>query len=512
MKSLLILATAWPFLLLAPQLAPAEATKRPNIVYVLCDDLGYGDVHCLNPQRGKIVTPHIDRLAKQGMIFTEAHSSSAVCTPSRYGILTGRYNWRSPLQHGVLEGYSPPLIAADRLTVPKLLHSAGYDTACIGKWHLGMTMPQKQTGQKRKAAGPAAEGKEGTPDLDKMIADGPTTRGFDYYFGISASLDMPPFAFIENDRFTEAPTVEKQWLRKGPAAASFEAIDVLPTLAGKAVNYLAARAADKKPFFLYLPLNSPHTPILPSRAWQGKSGLGKYGDFVMETDWALGEVLAALDRHGLAENTLLVFTSDNGCSPAANPPALERQGHYPSADRRGYKADAWDGGHHIPFVVRWPGVVRPGSRCEQLVCLNDLMATCAAMLEKTLPDNAGEDSVSILPLLRGEDRAVHEAVVHHSINGRFAIRDKCWKLLLCPGSGGWSQPKDPAAEKQGLPPVQLYDMTADVGERNNLQAEHPEEVRRLTELLKKYIDNGRTTPGKRQENDVKAVLLRQAFK
>ncbi len=489
MKRTHIILTA---LLLAPLavLHAAEASKpptKPNILYILCDDLGYGDVHCLGGERSKIATPHIDRLAAAGMTFTEAHASSAVCTPSRYGILTGRYNWRTRLQSGVLQGFSSPLIAAGRLTVPALLKQHGYATACIGKWHLGMGISKQH--------------------LDLPISDGPTTRGFDYYFGISASLDMPPFAFIDNDRFTESPTTEKKWLRKGPAAPGFEAVDVLPALARKASEFIARQAKAGRPFFLYLPLNSPHTPIVPTSAWEGKSGLGAYGDFVMETDWAVGEVLAALEKNEVAGNTLVIFTSDNGCSPAAGIPHLEQQGHFPSEHRRGYKADIWDGGHRIPFLARWPGKIQPASRNDQLVCLNDLLATCADLLAVKLPDNAGEDSVSILPALLGKaDQPLHEAVVHHSINGSFAIRQGRWKLELCGDSGGWSAPKPGSKEARRLPLTQLYDMTKDVGERVNEYEAHPEIVARLTRLLEKYVADGRSTPGTPQKNDAPIVI------
>ena len=480
------------------------SAAKPNIVYVLCDDLGYGDVHCLNPERGKIPTPNIDRLAAAGMAFTEAHSSSAVCTPTRYGILTGRYNWRTRLQSGVLGGYSPALIAPNRLTVPKLLKQKGYATACIGKWHLGMTMPAQ--------AGAKVSDRNENPspdlfDLTQIIANGPVTHGFDTFFGISASLDMPPFAFIENDRFTEAPTATKTWVRTGAAAPGFEAPEVLPTLTRKAVDYIGTA---KSPFFLYLPLSSPHGPIVPTKEWQGRSGLGSYGDFVMETDWALGEVMLALDKAGIADNTLLVFTSDNGCAPVADIPALEKLGHFPSERRRGYKADIFDGGHRIPFVVRWPGHVKPGSTSDQAICLTDLMATCAEIVGATLPANAGEDSVSLLPVLLGTDRTrVHEAIVHHSVNGSFAIRSGKWKLDLCADSGGWSKPKPGSEAAQKLPPVQLYDMSKDVGERANEVQEHPEIVTELTSLLERYVAQGRTTPGSPQRNDVPIELRKQ---
>jgi len=381
----------------------------------------------------------------------------------------------------VLDGFSPALIAPERLTVPKLLKEHLYATACIGKWHLGMTLPDAR-------------------HLADSIQDGPTTRGFDYYFGISASLDMSPFAFIENDRFTQAPTATKKWLRSGPAAPAFEAVDVLPTLTRKAVEYITK---SKAPFFLYLALNSPHTPIVPTNEWQGKSGLGKYGDFVMETDWALGQVISALEKAGIADNTLLIFTSDNGCSPAADVDKLEKQGHFPSANFRGYKSDIWDGGHRIPFIVRWPGVTKPGSACGQLTCLTDLMATCADIFSVKLRDNAGEDSVSILPLLQGQYRSVREAVVHHSIHGMFAVRQGSKKFIFGAGSGGWSENGNDKS------PVQLYDMTQDVGERQNRQADDKADILRLTTLMEKYITDGRSTPGPPKKNDTTVLLWKK---
>jgi arylsulfatase A-like enzyme len=467
----------------------AAAAPQPNIVYILADDLGYGDVQCLNPTRGKIATPHLDRMASQGMTFTDAHSSSSVCSPTRYGIMTGRYNWRSRLQSGVLQGYSEPLIAPDRLTVPALLKQHGYATACIGKWHLGMGIPKDQP--------------------SPVITDGPTTRGFDRYFGISASLDMPPFAFIDNDRFTEPLTATKTWQRTGAAAAGFEAVDVLPTLTRKAVEYIGGQAKAGRPFFLYLPLTSPHTPILPAKEWQGKSSIGKYGDFVMATDWAVGQVLAALDQAGIGGNTLVIMTSDNGCSKAAGIPEMQAKGHYPSGDLRGSKADIFDGGHRIPFLARWPDRIKAGTRSNQTICLVDLMATCAELVGAKLPSNAGEDSVSILPALLGTDRApLHTAVVHHSINGSFAIRQGDWKLELCADSGGWSAPIPGSAEAKGLPATQLYNLRSDLAETKNLQAERPEEVARLTKLLEQFIADGRSTPGAKQNNDV-AIQLRK---
>jgi arylsulfatase A-like enzyme len=472
-------------------LTPARG--HPNIVYILCDDLGYGDVHALNPERGKIATPNIDRLISQGMVFTDAHAGSSVCTPSRYGILTGRYCWRTKLQASVLSGTSDPLIASDRLTVGALLKQHGYATACLGKWHLGL--------------------KFGPSKWADPIEDGPLQHGFDYFFGISASLDMPPFAYIENSRLTQEPTVEKKWVRSGPAAKDFDAMNVVPDLAKKAAEYIAAHANDSKagkPFFMYLALTSPHTPLVPTPAWQGKSSLGPYGDFVMETDWAAGEVLKALDEAGIADHTLVMFTSDNGCAPYIGVHELEAKGHYPSAEFRGYKSDIWDGGHRIPFIARWPARVKAGSKSDQLVCLTDLMATCADMLGEKLPDTAAEDSVSILPALLAQDKAgLREAVVHHSIFGLFAIRQGNWKLELCPGSGGWSAPKEAAARKKGLPSIQLYDMANDVSETHNVESANPLVVERLTRLLEKYVADGRSTPGMRQKNDSEIDLWKK---
>jgi arylsulfatase A-like enzyme len=481
--------------------APARAADRPNIVYVLADDLGYGDVKALNPD-GKIATPNMDHLAAQGMTFTDAHGSASVCTPSRYSILTGRYTWRSRLQSGVLGGVSPHLIDPARLTVPALLKQHGYTTACIGKWHLGMDWTPKDAAA-RPFGDSARTADPWNVDYTKPIINGPTAVGFDYFFGIAGSLDMPPFAFIENDHVTALPTVEKQWgSRKGPAAPGFEAVDVVPALVRQAVGYLDAHARSSEPFFLYLPLTSPHTPLVPSPEWQGKSGINAYADFVMETDWALGEVLRALDRDGLAQSTLVIFASDNGAAPAANFKELAAHGHNPSYVYRGRKSDIWDGGHRIPLLARWPGKVQPGSTSHEVVGLSDFLATCADILGVMLPSEAGEDSVSILPVLLGRAAGpVHEAIVHHSVEGRFSIREGAWKLEICPGSGGNSKPTDPTAARKELPALQLYDMATDVGETKNVEAAQPAVVERLTTLLEHYVAAGRSTAGAPQRND-----------
>jgi arylsulfatase A len=502
------LAASWLFAAVlgamgaAAQPVPA-ATAQPNIVFILADDLGYGDVRCLNPQ-GKIATPQLDRLAASGMVFTEAHASSAVCTPSRYSILTGRYNWRSTLKQGVLGGFSPPLIEEGRLTVAE-----------FGKWHLGLGWARRATPAKLPGATGTGENLGLEIDFTQPIGRAPTTLGFDEYFGISASLDMPPYTFIANDRVTVLPDRESAfpWIgvdragkktRLGPTAPGFEVADVLPALKEHAIDFIARRAAahDGRPFFLYLPLNAPHTPIAPTPEWRGKSGLNEYADYVMETDAAVGEVLAALERNGVAGNTLVLFASDNGCSPEADFPYLISHAHDPSAGRRGYKADIFDGGHRIPLLARWPGHVAAGSHSDAFVCLGDFMATCADLLQAKLPDNAAEDSISFLPLLTGRGGpAPRETLVLHSINGSFGIRDGRWKLELCADSGGWSFPRPGRDSTEGLPRFQLYDLAVDPAEKTNVVADHPDVVRRLGRQLRDGIANGRSTPGAPQQND-----------
>jgi len=466
--------------------------SRPNIVCFLVDDMGCGDASCLNPA-GKIKTPHLDRFAREGMIFTDAHSSSAVCSPSRYSVLTGRYNWRSRLQKGIVGVYGEPLIAPDRLTVPGFLKQHGYHTGCIGKWHLGM--------------GWQCAGEQ--PDFTQPITGGPTTRGFDYYFGVDVP-NWPPYCFIENDRTVGIPSesLPERLLgnnlasQPGPAMPGWNFEQLLPTWAAKADAYIRERAAAKQPFFLYLPMTSPHTPLAVNKEFIGKSGLhNRYADLVIETDDVFGRVLASLERHGVAGHTLVIFASDNGCAHYIGAKDLEAQGHFPSGPYRGYKSDAWDGGHRIPCLARWPGMIQPGSVSNQLVCLSDLMATCAEIIGAPLPDNAGEDSVNLLPVFREPHSAIRTHVVHHSINGKFAIRDGRWKLVLCPGSGGWTLP-DRQAAAAGLPLVQLYDMQTDPGEKNNLHLQEPARVKEMVALLKKLVAAGRSTPGTPQANDV----------
>lgn len=457
--------------------APKPAGK-PNIVFILADDLGYADVQCMDPQRGKIPTPHIDQLAKAGMVFTDAHSTAAVCSPSRYSLLTGRYNWRSYLQHDVTMGTAAPMISKGRMTVASLLKQHDYKTSCIGKWHLGAVYPGAEKGKKLS---------------NGAIREGPTERGFDYFYGYFHGLfgfpDPSNFAYVENDMI-RLPGEVSDWKME----------DLLPTIVKKSCEWIEQNK--ETPFFLYVALNSPHTPLAPTVEWRGKSGMGPYADFVMATDGAVGEIVKQLEVNGLTENTLVFFSADNGCTPTFIN-QLAAKGHFANGAYRGAKGDVWEGGHRVPFVVRWPNVVKAGTRCDQLIGQNDFIATVADFMGTKLPENAAEDSISFLSLLKGAKEQTRTSLIHHSRFGQFAIREGKWKLILCPNSGGVG--KLSPEEMKARAPVQLYDMAQDVGERANLWDKHPEVVERLTGLLKKSVDEGRTTPGPAQKNDVAAV-------
>jgi len=485
-------------------------TNRPNLLIILADDLGYGDVQCYNPQRGKIPTPNMDRLAREGMRFTDAHSSSGVCSPSRYTLLTGRYHWRTRLQQGIVTVWGTPLIAPDRLTVAGLAMRYGYRTACIGKWHLGRDWPISEAQRKYFAGfgGQAGGGGQVSTNateahravwrevFSQPIPGGPTTRGFDEYFGTDVP-NWPPYCFIENDRTVGIPSelLPAEKLRRnqaslqGPALAGWQLEPILPTLADRAAAFIRQRAKPKQPFLLYLPLTAPHTPLAVTEPWLGKSDLNLYADFVMETDAMVGRVLDALRESGVAENTIVLFTSDNGCAPYIGAAELESKGHFPSGPLRGYKGDVFEGGHRIPFIVRWPGVVKPAAVCGRLVHEADLLATVADILSTKLPDNTGEDSFSLLPLLRGGDKPVREHAVSCASSGVPGLRRGPWKLILA---------RDPKAKTE----VQLYNLDDDIGERTNLAAEKPEIVAEMRTLLEKLIIDGRSTPGAKQKNDV----------
>ncbi|WP_149274902.1 sulfatase family protein [Pareuzebyella sediminis] len=488
-----------------PDEIAVQGAKLPNIIYILADDLGYGDIGAFNPE-GKIKTPHIDDLASQGMRFTDAHSPSAVCTPTRYGILTGRYSWRSPLKNGVLTGKSEALIPNERTTVASLLKRKGYRTAFIGKWHLGWNWALKDTTEVG-GEGWNAEDFENI-DFKGPVENTPNDLGFEYAYGHSGSLDMAPYVYVENgritaevDRVTE-DTGKYTWWRKGPTASDFVHEQVTPHFFEKSIDYLNEASKEPSPFFMYLALPSPHTPILPTEEWLGKSGINPYADFVMMVDDYVGQLLKVLKEKGLEENTMVVFTSDNGCSPQADFEILAEKGHHPSYIYRGHKADIYEGGHRVPFIVKWPGKVVANSISEATICQTDLMATCAEIAKVGLDDDEAEDSFSILPLLNEDTASEYgrKATVHHSINGSFAVRQGDYKLIFCPGSGGWSDPKPNSIGIDALPAVQLFNLSKDPGEEENLYAEYPEKVKEMKTLMASYIENGRTTAGTKQQN------------
>jgi len=466
-------------LLLAWLLTGAATAAPPNVVVILADDLGYGDVRALNPA-SRIPTPHLDALAAAGATFTDAHSPSAVCTPTRYGLLTGRYCWRTRLKSGVLNGYGTPLLAVDRPTLGTLLGARGYVTGCVGKWHLGL--------------GFAKDGDRF--DFTAPVSDGPHTHGFEKSFVIPASLDFPPYAYIEDGVLTEAADRTQPhskfpaFIRQGERSPDFSMVDCLDRLTRAALEFVQASAAGDRPFFLYFPLTAPHKPVLPHPRFIGATELGPYGDFVVQTDAAVGALLDGLERAGVADDTLVIFTSDNGSfmhSRTEGPDHVDDPGtqayradrHRSNGPFRGTKADIWEAGHRVPFFVRWPGVVEPGKVQPRTICHVDLYATLAKLIGHTRGDGEAEDSYNFLPLLLDEAAPRRPPVVHHSVNGTFAIRVGNWKLVLSDGSGGREKPKGkPFGE-----PYTLFELSDDPGETNDLAAKHPDVVKRLTKVL-----------------------------
>jgi arylsulfatase A-like enzyme len=499
-------------LCLACLLNSAYARETPNIVFILADDLGYGDLGCYNPQ-SKIPTPRLDRFATEGMRFLDAHSPSSVCTPTRYGLLTGRYAWRTRMQRNVLGPWEKPLIAPDRLTVSKLLQQNGYATACIGKWHLG----QNYVTTDGKPPSGGAKNPLSNVDFSKPISDGPITRGFDHYFGTIVP-NYPPYCFIENDRTVGIPSVQAKGSNfniPGPMIPGWKLEDILPQLTTHAVQWLEDTARTKKPFFLYFALTSPHYPVVPSAEFKGKTPVGDYGDFVHQTDWCVGQVIDALQRSGVAENTLVIFTSDNGSeiTGEVKPGAYDRvqqYGHRSSGELRGAKRDAWEGGHRVPYIARWPSKIKAGTVSDEIICHVDFMATVAAILKTKLPENVAEDSVNLLPVLLGEKTIapIREATVHHSARGKFAIRQGDWVLIDAPTGDDNGANGEPAWLKrergytEHSQPGELFHVRGDLAQRRNLYQEQSEIVSKLRSILNKYIQDGRSTPGIPQRNDV----------
>jgi len=478
--------------------------RPPNIVLILADDLGYGDLGCYN-DASRIPTPHLDRLAADGLRATDAHSPSSVCTPTRYGLLTGRYAWRTALARSVLWPWDPPLLEDERTTLPELLQGVGYRTACIGKWHLGWNWPLRDSEGRLVHVLDEIEGITWPPaaragvgarvDWERPIPGGPLSHGFDHYFGDDVP-NFPPYTFIEDDRVALVPTAAKpagMFGHPGPAAPGWDLSVVLPTLAQRAGAWIEGRA--EPPFFLFLSLTAPHTPIAPSPHHAGRSEAGAYGDFVAEVDWVVGEIVAALDRRGVRDDTLLVFTSDNG-SPQRDGTGMsgpvgsvkQRFGHDPSRPWRGLKSDAWEGGHRVPFVVRWPGRVRAGRVLDEPMVHTDLYRTLAGFAGAEVPSGQGGDSFDLGAVWTGTERGVRDHLVHHSGNGVFAVREGRWKLIEGRGSGGFSRWQPP----QDAPAGQLYDLVADPAESDNRFRAEPEVVARLRARLEAVRRDGRS--------------------
>ena len=504
----LVFLSLCPLLNAQPTSGPPHL--KPNILIILADDLGYGDLACYNPDRGRIKTPNLDQLAAQGIRFTDAHSASAVCSPTRYALLTGRYPWRTRLQSGIVNPWEGPLIAPDRWTLGTLAQQAGYTTAAIGKWHLGRSWPiaadQKSAFKTDVKTQVAA-----TPELQatwkdvfsKPIPDGPTQRGFHYYFGTDVP-NWPPYCFIENDRIVGTPSeflpqplfLNHQASLQGPALPGWDLKEILPALVQKTTEKMAEYARSKQPFLIYLPLTSPHTPIAVAPEFQGQSRLGPYADFVMQTDHAMGQVLHQLKATGQDQNTIVIFTSDNGCAPYIGVKELEKQGHYPSGHLRGYKMDAFEGGHRVPLIVSWPRVVSPGRICHENVGSVDLFATLAEVLQIQVPENQGPDSVSLLPLLKNQGPWQRAPLVQQSVSGIFTLRQGDWKIIFGPGSG--------AADSR----PRLFHLKNDPDETRNLADQEPAKLGELTESMQTLIRQGRSTPGPRQPNDVPIMLYK----
>lgn len=509
MKKLLIILIPILFILNCTEPKSKENSTQPNIVYILADDMGYGDLGCYNPD-SKIKTPNIDAIAAAGMRFTDAHSPSSVCTPTRYGILTGRYCWRSRLPQGVLRGYGRSLIEEDRTTVGSFLQEQGYTTGVVGKWHLGLdwvikaghedALESKETSMNE--VGMVTEMNPEHLDFTKKPTDGPLNHGFNYSFILPASLDMDPYCYLENDQLTEIPSDHTPgndlntgytgaFWRAGLISPGFDIGGVLPTFTDKAIGFIEEQAQSEDPFFLYMPLAAPHTPWMPSQNFEGKSEAGQYGDFVSMVDAMVGRVLNTLEAKGLSDNTLVIFTSDNG--PFWTPALIEEFTHRSAGPLRGMKADAFEGGHRIPFIAKWPGHIPANSTSGATTTLTNLLATVADLHQQSLDEQTGEDSHSILPILTGKAEKIEgqEAVIHHSSRGFFVVRKGDWKLILGRGSGGFSAPQVieiEAGEVQG----QLYNLKEDLAETNDLYSERPEIVTELKGILERYQQDDRS--------------------
>lgn len=465
----------------------SDSPKKPNIILILADDLGYGDVQVLN-HRSSIPTPNINRLAKEGMTFTDAHSPSAVCTPTRYGLLTGRYCWRTTLKRGVLNGYGKPLIETDRATLGTLLKAAGYRTHVVGKWHLGLGIP----------------GGDEKPDFTQSLTFHPGDVGFDHSFVIPASLDFPPYFYFKNGNATEPESIQQAaigfpaYTRAGPRAKDFSMRNCLDRLTDETLAIIDRINDQTDPSFIYFPLTAPHKPVLPNALFTGSTQFGPYGDFLRQVDHTIGRVIASLEKNNQLDNTLIILTSDNGSfmrkTPADEPDHLDdvtvqgfhSDSHLANAEWRGTKADIWEAGHRVPFFIRLPNAEHAGIRLTQTIGLVDIFATLTDWLGLEGPDNSAPDSYSFAPLLR-DPRSLFDRppLICHSAAGMFAIRDGQWKLIAGNGSGGREQPRGkPFAE-----PWILINLDADPAETTNVADMHPEITTKLKAELVRIKGN-----------------------
>lgn len=481
-----------------------EPRQPMNVLVIYADDLGFGDLGCYN-SGSKIPTPNLDRLAIQGMRFTDAHSSSGICTPSRYALLTGRHHWRD--FHGIVNAFGQSVFAPERITMPEMFQENGYTTAAIGKWHLGWDWNAIKKPDAKSRNGKGAWGPEAF-DWSKRIPDGPLAHGFDHYFGDTV-INFPPYCWIEDDHVVNVPNVmmdtsvwkkikEGNWeCRPGPMFDEWDPYQNIPTTTQRGVDFIHAQAKNDKPFFLYFAFPSPHAPIIPNDQFDGKSDAGAYGDFVVETDDACGRLLRALDESGQAENTIVVFSADNGPEHYAYSRDKEF-GHWSAHPLRGLKRDVYEGGHRVPFVVRWPRMTEAGSTCDAMVSQTDLMATLASYLKFELPVDCAEDSYDLHPLLRKEAQQVREFLVHNTRKNQYAIRRGDWLLInirtgyVTKRNADWEQRHDYPADDEL--PVELYNLKHDVGQRKNLAEQEPELVVELKTLLQKIREQGYSAP------------------
>lgn len=493
------LALAGALCATAPATACAAAAAPPNIIILYADDMGFGDLGANNPA-SKIPTPHLDRLATQGLRLTDAHSSSGICTPSRYALLTGRFHWRK--LHHIVGTFGPPELSPNELTLPELLKQAGYQTACIGKWHLGWNWADL-----RRPGSPRASIAPEDFDWSKPIGGGPLAHGFDYYFGDDVP-NFPPYAWIENDRLVTVPSVplelrgkpaEGSWeARPGPMTPGWDFTAVVPRLKDETVKWIAAQSGKRQPFFLYVPFNSPHAPIVPAPEFAGTSQAGGYGDFVAQTDACVGAILAALESAGLAANTLVIFSADNGAEHYAYE-RLRKFNHASSGPFRGVKRDLYEGGHHVPMLVRWPGNIPPASVSSQLTSQVDLFATIAAAAGIEVPATAAEDSYNLLPHWRNPaSQGPRHTIVHNTKPGNYALRLNDWLLVAAPTGTQTPVPEWYNQQFNHQPNTQageLYDLAKDPAQQHNLYQDQPDKVRELTTELEKIRATGQVRPG-----------------